>query len=169
MEGYSILRTRVQRFLNDNPDVQMVTLKRPMPEKRRVYANSDAECFGRMPESCPILQAILIKHLPDSGTIKLTEIVDGEERGPIDIDALRDAIFSDVHAQITSKFRREFEAVCAQKHSLLANLRNYQRQLQDWIERAETELPPEDSGSPRLRSRREGNGVVEVEIEDDDL
>jgi hypothetical protein len=163
MEGYSGLRSRVLRFLNDNPDVQTLTLKRPLAAKRRVYENPNSECYGRMPESCPIVTAILKRCLPDD--LKIVRIVEGVER-PVDPDQLRDEIFTEIHGQVTSPFRKALEDVCEQKHRLLSQLKGHQRELREWIENAQTELPPDEP--PRKRSRREAAENIEFEIEDDD-
>ncbi len=164
MEGYATLRQRATRFLNDNPDVQMVTLKRPSPEKRRVYRNAHDECYGRMAESCPIVTAILQRHLAD-GLLQIRDS-NGDE---VDIVALRDAIFSDIHDQVTTKFRKALEETCEQKHRLLVRLQAQQREVRDWIREGETELPPEAPDPRSARGRRGSREVVEVEIDEEDL
>jgi hypothetical protein len=169
MEGYSALRQRVKRFLNENPDVQQITLKRPVQEKRRVWLNSADECYGRMPESCPVVQQILSKHLPTDGTMKIMR--DDSTGAPpfeVDIESLRDRMFTEIHALVTSRFRTSLEEVCEQKHVLLAQLRAHQKALKGWIEENETEIPgtPVES-EPRTRGRSRED--VEFEIDDSDL
>lgn len=163
MEGYSMLRTRVERFLRENPDVQMLTLKRPNPKQREKYANGDAECYGRMPESCDLVKQVLRAHLPDDEGMKLLR-ADGTE---IEISELRAAIFQQIHDDVTTKFRTALREVCDQKHSLLARLRGFQKQMRECIEDGETELPP--SEEPR-RGRRgtmtRNNTEVEIEVRD---
>lgn len=160
LDGYTQLRSRVDRFLKDNPDVQLVTLKRPAPKNKRTYSNGNAECYGRMPESCPVVQSILSDGLPDDLTITRG---DGT---PVSAETLRDALFTRLHNEVTAKFRTAFEEVCDQKHILLNRLRNYQRQLRDWIDEAETEIP--EPPQPRTRGRAERRNEVEFEIDDDE-
>lgn len=160
MEGYTTLRQRAERFLNDNPEVQMVTLKRPPPVQRRVYSNGNSECYGRMPESCPLVTEILRRFLPTDGSMQITR--DGVEIG---ISGLRDEIFSEIHDQVTSKFRKALEEVCDQKHLLLSQMRGHQRELRDWLERAATDLPLEEPEPKPSRNHRE---VVEFEVEDEE-
>lgn len=160
MDGYTQLRSRVDRFLKDNPDVQLVTLKRPAPKNKRTYANGNAECYGRMPESCPVVNAILQNELPDDLVITRG---DGSR---VSAESLRDLIFSRIHTEVTGRFRSAFEEVCDQKHILLNRLRNYQRQVRDWIEEAETEIP--EPPQPRTSRSRGRSNEVEFEIDDDD-
>jgi hypothetical protein len=160
MEGYATLRQRATRFLNDNPDVQMVTLRRPLPKPKRTYSNGNAEAYGRMPESCPIVRSILESLLPDGLRVLRP---DGME---VDVSDLRNDIFQRIHDDVTSKFRTALEEVCDQKHALLSRTRNYQRQMREWIEEADTEIP--EPPEPRVRSRRERSTEVEVEVEESD-
>lgn len=162
MEGYSTLRSRVAAFMRQNPDVQTVTLKRPKPATKTAYTNGRAECYGRMPETCPVVQAILTEWLCD-GLRVLRQ--DGSE---IDLERLRNDIFQRIHDQVTIKFRNALEEVCDQKHSLIGSLRSHQREMHRWLDSAETEIP-EEQQRPSTRSRRdETEREVEVEIEEDD-
>lgn len=163
MDGYAALRTRVDRFLRDNPEVQLVTLKRPKPAQRRTYANANDECYGRMPETCDRVKQILRQHLPADEGMKLTRS-DGSE---IALDDLREQIFDQIYAEITSKFRAALSEVCEQKHTLLVRMRSHQKQLVSWLEEGYTDIP-EAVEAPRVRSRRERATEVDVEIEDDD-
>ncbi len=158
MEGYATLRNRVDRFLKDNPDVVTVTLKRPKPKSKRTYTSANDECFGRMPESCPVVRSILEALLPDDLRVQR----DGKD---VDVSDLRNDIFQRMHDEVTMKFRNALEEVCNQKHTLLSRTRNYHRQMRDWIEEGETEIP--EPPEPRVRSRRDRT-EVEVEIEDED-
>jgi hypothetical protein len=159
MEGYATLRQRATRFLNDNPDVQMVTLRRPKPKSKRTYTSANDECFGRMPESCPIVRSILEAMLPEGLRVLRP---DGTE---VDLSDLRNDIFQRMHDEVTTKFRSALEEVCAQKHTLLSRTRSYHRQMRDWIEETETEIP-EPVEPPRVRSRRDRT-EVEVEVEEE--
>jgi hypothetical protein len=160
MQGYSVLRARVRNFLRDNPDVQQVTLKRPPPkEKRRVYKNANEECYGRMPESCPIVQGILNRMLPTDGSMSIRD-GNGDE---ISIEDLRDRIFSEIHSQVTSRFRDALNEVCEQKHVLLVRVRDYHKRTNEWIEEAETAIP--EPPTPRTRVR---NNPEELEVEVDE-
>jgi hypothetical protein len=164
MDGYSTLRTRVQRFLKDNPDVQTLTLKRPKEKKKIPYLNGRAECFGRVPESCPVVQEVIADKLPDGVRVLRP---DGTE---IDLDDLRRDLFQALHDRVTMPFRNALEEVCEQKHTLLSRVSGYQRQMRDWIDEAETEVPPDEQQRlARVRSRRGTVQEVEVEIEEDDL
>ncbi len=161
MEGYSTLRSRVDRFLRDNPDVQTVTLKRPKPKSKRTYTSANDECFGRMPESCPIVRSILEALLPDDLRVRR----DGKD---VDISDLRNDIFQRMHDEVTTKFRSALEEVCAQKHTLLSRTRQYHRQMRDWIEESETEIPePPTPVESRVRSRNRDRTEVEIEIEEE--
>lgn len=160
IEGYAALRTRVDRFMKENPDVQLVTLKRPKPKQKRTYSNGNAECYGRMPESCPVVKAVLEQFLPDN--LRITR----EDGTSVQAEWLRDEIFTKIHNDVTSKFRSAFEEVCEQKHVLLSRLRNYQRQMRDWIDEGETEIP--EPPEPRTRVRGQVRNEVEVEIDDED-
>ena len=163
MDGYSTLRTRVQRFLRDNPDVQTLTLKRPKETKRVTYQNGRSECFGRVPESCPVVQKILADKLPD-GIRVLRE--DGTE---INLDDLRRSIFQALHDRVTMPFRNALEEVCEQKHTLLSRVSAFQRQMRIWIDEADTEVPPDEQQRlARVRSRRGTAQEVEVEVEEDE-
>lgn len=159
LDGYTALRSRVDRFLKDNPDVQLVTLKRPKPKQKRTYSNGNAECYGRMPETCPVVKSILEQFLPDDLTITRA---DGTS---IQTEWLRDEIFTKIHNEVTTKFRAALEEVCDQKSILLTRLRNQQRSLRDWIDEAETEIP--ETPEPRSRRNRSSN-EVEIEIDEDD-
>lgn len=161
MDGYTALRSRVDRFLRDNPDVQMVTLKRPKPKSKSTYSNGHAECYGRMPESCPTVNAILVSMLPDE------MVITNPDGTPTSAETLRDAIFRRIHDEVTTKFRRELEEVCEQKHTLLSRVRNYQRQMRDWINEGETEIP-EPPEPARTRSRGHRRDEIEVEIDEED-
>lgn len=163
MQGYSTLRQRVRNFLRDNPDVQQVTLKRPPPkEKKRVYKNANEECYGRMPESCPIVQDILNRLLPTDGSMK---ILDGKEIER-DIELIRDEIFREIHSQVTSKFRDALNEVCEQKHVLLARVRDYHKRAGEWIEEAETEIP--EPPAPRAARTRNNSDEVEFEVDEEE-
>lgn len=159
MEGYATLRQRATRFLQANPDVQTVTLRRPLPKVKRTYTSASDECFGRMPESCPIVRSILEAMLPEGLRVLRP---DGTE---VDLSDLRNDIFQRMHDEVTTKFRSALEEVCQQKHTLLSRTRNYHRQIRDWIEESETEIP--EPPEPRTRGRRDRT-EVEVEIEDED-
>lgn len=162
MQGYSTLRQRVRNFLRDNPDVQQVTLKRPPPkEKKRVYKNANEECYGRMPESCPIVQGILNRLLPADGAMTIRD-GKGDE---VDIESLREQIFSEIHSQVTSRFRDALNEVCEQKHVLLVRVRDYHKRAGEWIEEAETAIP--EPPTPRA-SRGIARNSEELEIEVDE-
>lgn len=162
MQGYSMLRQRVRSFLRDNPDVLQVTLKRPpLKETRRVYKNANEECYGRMPESCPIVQGILSRNLPTDGSMKILD-----EKGiEKDIESLRDEIFREIHSQVTSKFRDALNEVCEQKHVLVTRVRDYHKRAGEWIEEAETAIPEVPKTN---ESRRHTRNPEEIEIEVDD-
>lgn len=159
MEGFATLRNRVDRFLKDNPDVVTVTLKRPKPKSKRTYTSANDECYGRMPESCPVVRSILEAMLPEGLRVQRA---DGTE---VDLSDLRNDIFQRIHDDVTTKFRNALEEVCNQKHILLSRTRNQHRQMRDWVEECETEIP--EPPEPRVRSRRDRTDV-EVEIAEDD-
>lgn len=159
MIGYTTLREKADSFLRNNPDVQAVTLRRPPPKDAKlVYTNANQECYGRMPESCPIVQGILNWALPPGMKIV------GEDGREINVSNLRDEIFSEIHSQVTGKFRRALEDVCEQKHLLLARVREQHKHLAGWIDEAETLLPPES----QKKARRRGEVEIEVDAADED-
>ena len=158
MEGYASMRQRATRFLKENPDVQLVTLRRPQPKQRRVYSNASAEAYGRVPETCPVLQGILNRHLPND-----FKLADGDT-----YEDLRDRIFNEIHNQITEKFRVALKEVCEQKFLLISRVRQYHHQMKDWIEDGETEISTPIEESPRKKRRNERQGEIEVEIEEED-
>jgi hypothetical protein len=161
MEGYSTLRSRVTAFLRQNPDVQTITLKRPKTPMKVAYTSGRQECYGRIPETCPVVQAILSEQLFDGLRVLRP---DGSE---VDLERLRMTIFQKIHDQVTVPFRNALEEVCEQKHRVIGSMRVHQREVNRWIDSAETEIPEDQQ--PRARSRRGTDSEVEVEVEDEDL
>jgi hypothetical protein len=145
MEGYSVLRSRVQTFLNQNPDVQTVTLTRPKIETKVTYKNGRAESFGRMPETCPVLRECIDTILNDGAVITPT---------------LRDTLFNAIYNQVTDKFRDALSDVCNEKHEALKAMRAVARSLTEKIEQLETE----DEAATRDESNRRARGEVVVQV-----
>lgn len=149
MRNYGTLKSRVDAFLKDNPDIDTITLRRKESAKRRVYSSSNDECYGRMPESCPRLREIIDKHLPAG--VEVTSYV-------------RNALFQSIHDDITSQFRQALTGVMEQKYSLITELRRHQINLRSMLEDAETEIPEPPAPTPASAF---GTTVVEIEDEEE--
>lgn len=156
MEGYSSLRNDVEEFLRRNPEVITVTLKRPAPKIPRTYANAHAESYGRMPESCPILQEILNSYLPDDGTMQL--IRDGAE---INLPDFRLGLFQRIHDQVTIEFRRALDGALEEKHRLLKQMRTSMQEFSRALEDTAMQVP---ETVPPTTTRRGTRQEVYVEI-----
>lgn len=162
MDGYAPLKARATRFLRENPEVQAVTIVRPRRSRKRSYDNGHDECYGRLPETCDRVQAILRKHLPNGLEIRPKRSRDSNrmaDREKIDVETLRDTIFNALHSEITSKFREHLVEVCEHKHSLLATIAQVKRILDDMVDETATSLPVEPDES-------ENKNDVAIEVED---
>lgn len=120
---YRQLIAQAERFLKENPELTALTMRLPPKATPRTYSGANHECYGRMPESCPIVRDILQKHLP------------GDE-----YEDLRDAIFSDIYSQVTVPFRTALEQVLEQKWRLIRATETIERARRDAL----TEIPNTD-------------------------
>lgn len=145
MQGYGTLKRRIEMFLNDNPDVAAVTLRRPDKPTRIVFTKPNKESYGLMPESCPILTEILNTMLPTDTVITVE---------------LREQVFNAIYNQITEKFRDALNAVANDKHEALKALRRMRMELTETIERVETVDP---IATKEAQAKNSGDGLV-VEV-----
>lgn len=163
MMNYGSLRTRALQFLRGNPEIQSVTITRPPKMAKLVYATARKECWGRIPETCPKVEELLLEHLPDDFQIV-------NDRGiALNIPHLRAEILESIRMRVTKPFRDSLEEVCDHKHNLLLHLKNFRNATRDIIDGNETERP-ETSSEEEDRKRSRKNIVVQAgAYEEDDV
>jgi hypothetical protein len=155
IETYRSLVRNIQTFLNENPELDAVTLRRPMKKPpRQTYPSAERECYGRMKETCPMVREILERALPGDTN-----------------DEIREEIFNAMHNQVTMPFRRALEQVCQQKFVLIRRLKDMQERNASALDEAITDI-----NSPRdeaVEDREETQGcwarpVYVADVEDDE-
>jgi hypothetical protein len=150
MRNYYDLKNEVAKFLTDNPEIAVITMKRPKAIPRSYYEDPSKESYGRIPGTCDRVQQIIDEIMVDGETVTY---------------AKKNQLFNKLHDEITTVFRRELDAVLHQKFDLLGRISSIIEDLQQAHTMARTERPEPKPDSNQARRRR-GEHVIEVEEEE---
>jgi hypothetical protein len=143
------LKQVATRYLEKHENLESVTIRRKRKRKRITFKDARSECHALMPESCPIVGAVLAETLPDGVA------VDEDKRGEV---------LNRLHDRVTSPFRDALLTACDQKHAAIRELKALRRRLDELLENIESDIPEE----MRERIENKQNPSLDIQIDEDE-